>query len=263
LRQILTNLIGNAIKFTPRGSVQLHVLQDYADQKKTILRFRLCDTGIGIAADKQEQIFAPFTQADNSTTRRFGGTGLGLAISRQLAEMMGGSIGVESCEGAGSTFWFTVVLEKVAAPPPPRATAAAAPLTSPPGSCLRLLVVEDDPTNKLMLQIVLERFGYQVDVVEHGGAALQLLAGQDYALVLMDCMMPGMNGCETTAVIRDPVSAVRNHAIPIIALTANAMREDRDKCLAAGRDDYLPKPLKLAELISILEKWLQQGNPSS
>ena len=263
LRQILTNLIGNAIKFTPRGSVRLHIQQDFADQQSCVLRFLVRDTGIGIASDKQEQIFAPFTQADSSTTRRFGGTGLGLAISRQLAELMGGSIGVESSEGAGSTFWFTVVLERVSAADvvaPQRAIAAAASM-SPPGSSLRLLVAEDDPTNQLMIQTVLERYGYQVDVVEHGGAALQRLAEQDYSLVLMDCMMPGMNGYETTAVIRDPVSAVRNHAIPIIALTANAMREDRDKCLAAGMNDYLPKPLKLTELIGKLDKWL--GNPSS
>ncbi len=182
-----------------------------------------------------------------------------------LAEMMGGDIGVESSEGAGSTFWFTVALEKVAAAdalPAPIANAAAAASTSSSDSSLRLLVVEDDPTNKLMILTILERYGYQVDVVEHGAAALQLLAEQDYALVLMDCMMPGMNGYEATAVIRDPVSAVRNHAIPIIALTANAMREDRDKCLAAGMDDYLPKPLKLSELIAKLEKWLHPARPA-
>ena len=258
LRQILTNLIGNAIKFTHRGSILLHVQQDSADQESTTLRFLVSDTGIGIATDKQKEVFAPFTQADSSTTRRFGGTGLGLAICRQLAELMRGEIGVESREGSGSTFWFTVVLKKVAAvtdiPPLPLVTAAAALPFIPD---LPLLVAEDDPTNQVLIQAILNRYGYRVDMVADGGAALQLLAERDYALVLMDCMMPVMNGYETTAAIRDPASRVRNHAIPIIALTANAMYQDRDQCLAAGMDDYLSKPLKLVELIAKVEKWLQ------
>ncbi len=260
LRQILVNLLGNALKFTPSGSVLLHVHKTAEDQHRVTLKFLVHDTGIGIAADKRALIFAPFTQADSTTSRRFGGSGLGLAIARELVELMGGTIGVESREGAGSTFWFTVVLEKqVAEAPSLTLPSVANPPTKTPmvASGARLLLAEDDPTNQLMMLTILKRYGYQVDVVEHGGAVLQLLAERDYALVLMDCMMPEMNGYEATAAIRDPASAVRNHAIPIIALTANAMREDRDKCRAAGMDDYLTKPLKVAELTAMLQKWLQ------
>lgn len=260
LRQILSNLLGNAIKFSERGAVLLDVQLVSVDAQRSRLRFQVTDSGVGIAVDKQQEIFAPFTQADSSTSRRFGGTGLGLAICRQLAELMGGEIGVESREGFGSTFWFTVLLGRVSgkrdiSSPPWPAPHSALPLMTD----LPLLVAEDEPTNQMLIQAILTCHGYQVDVVADGAAALQLLAERDYALVLMDCMMPGMNGYEATEVIRDPASRVRNHAVPIIALTANAMREDRDNCLAAGMNDYLAKPIKMAELIAKLESWLQRS----
>ncbi len=266
LRQIITNLIGNAIKFTFRGSISLQVRTETEDDRFTTLCFLVRDSGIGIAADKLETIFKPFTQADGSTTRKFGGTGLGLTISRQLAELMGGSVGVESAEGEGSTFWFTVVLEKQTNTP---LLLEEYKSSSPSGgrvgsgshrTAARLLLVEDDSTNQKVTQSILVKCGYQVDVADNGREALASLERNDYALVLMDCMMPVMNGFEATAVIRDPASAVRNHGIPVIALTANAMREDRIGCLDAGMDDYLSKPLEIGELLGMLEKWLSFGS---
>lgn len=261
LRQIITNLVSNAIKFTEKGSVALRISKDKEDEQQTTLRFQVHDSGIGIAAEKLEAIFQPFTQADNTTTRRYGGTGLGLTIARQLAELMGGTVGVVSQETVGTTFWFTAVFVKQAERrDAPRDVSLAReerkfPLstTAPPGN--RVLVAEDDFTNQLMTKAILEKFGYQVDVANNGVEALNLLEKSDYALVLMDCMMPMLNGFEATAVIRDPNSAVRNHALPIIALTANAFKEDRARCLAAGMDDYLAKPIDVTNILAMLEKW--------
>ena len=258
LRQILTNLIGNAIKFTEQGFVLLHVRKDSEDEEHATLRFLVSDSGIGIAADKLEKIFEPFTQVDSSATRQYGGTGLGLAIVRQLAELMGGTVGVESVEGEGTTFWFTVVLAKQAnlslpAPPPPLKSEGA---KASPSTNARILLVEDDPVNRLMTKLLLSRSGYHIDVASNGSEAIHALEKNDYTMVLMDCMMPVLNGYEATSIIRDPASTVRNHAIPVIALTANAMQEDRDHCLAAGMDDYLVKPIEVAKLFEMLEKWL-------
>ena len=168
-----------------------------------------------------------------------------------------GSVGVESVEGEGSTFWFTAVLEKQ-----PKAPDCPSPLKtvgSPSGKTgtnIRILLVEDDAINQFAISRLLSKIGYRVDVADNGSEALKLLEKNDYALVLMDCMMPVLDGYEATAAIRDPASNVRNHAIPVIAITANAMREDRDKCLAAGMDDYLSKPVEVAALRAMLEKWL-------
>ncbi len=261
LRQIISNLIGNAIKFTPEGSITLHVCKDSEDADSATLRFLVRDSGIGIAADKLEQIFAPFTQADSSTTRRYGGTGLGLAICRQLVALMGGRIGVESEEDVGSTFWFTVKMEKQ------RGNAVAAPKQIPaPGSNdymhsgngIRILLTEDEPRARNIVPKLLKNYGYQVDVAGDGKEALRALEKEDYDLVLMDCMMPEMSGYEVTAVIRNPSSAVRRHDIPVIALTGNAMKQDRDRCIAAGMDDHLSKPLLLPDLLGKLEKWLKR-----
>lgn len=265
LRQILTNLIGNAIKFTPKGSVTLHIQKDCEHDGRVTLRFMIHDTGIGIASDKLAMIFDPFTQADGSTTRSYGGTGLGLAISRQLAELMGGTVGVESVEGSGSTFWFSAVLERQNSSRIP-VKLLGQPTSGKYGKgiesekrCVKgthLLLAEDDPTNQVVVKSILARFGYTVDVANNGRDAIHALENNDYALVLMDCMMPVLNGYEATAVIRDQTSAVRNHAIPVIALTANSLKEDRDKCLAAGMDEYLSKPFDIAVLLALLERWV-------
>ena len=259
LRQIIINLIGNAIKFTPKGSVTLQIRKDTEDEQTTTLRFLVRDSGIGIAADKIENIFKPFTQADSSTTRKFGGSGLGLTISRRIAELMGGTVGVESVEGEGSLFWFTVVLEKqieVEFRPDPAPSIERGKVSS----TLRILLAEDDSIAQKTLPRLLKYYDYQVDVACDGREALKALENNDYALVLMDCMMPEMNGYEVTAVIRDPASAVRRHDIPVIALTGNAMKQDVDVCIAAGMDDHLPKPLILDDLLAKLDNWLRTTN---
>jgi PAS domain S-box-containing protein len=261
LCQILNNIIGNAIKFTAKGSVLLHIRQDTEDTEQTILRFLVTDTGIGIAADKLEKIFEPFTQADNSTTRQYGGTGLGLTIARQLAGLMGGTVGVESVEEKGTTFWFTAVLTKqnpflLPAPFLSDEKTTASPKGKEDTTKVRILLAEDDPINQQMTKVFLTKSGYHVDVANNGREVLKLLEEKDYTLVLMDCMMPGLSGYEVTAIIRNPASAVRNHAIPVIALTANAMQEDRNNCLAAGMDDYLAKPIEVAKVLAVMEKWV-------
>jgi PAS domain S-box-containing protein len=263
LRQIFTNLIGNAIKFTTKGAVTLETKKDTEDEHSVTLRFLVRDTGIGIAADKLEHIFDPFTQADSSTTRTYGGTGLGLAICKRLAELMGGSIGVEGTEGLSSTFWFTVVMEKQVVKVagqgifPVSAEHVVSPhQKKPTTNVIRILLAEDDPSAQKIVPKLLKNYGYQVDVAVDGKEALQALQKNDYALVLMDCMMPEISGYEVTAVIRDPASAVLRHDIPVIALTGNAMKQDREKCTAAGMDDHLPKPLLLPDLLAVLEKWL-------
>jgi signal transduction histidine kinase/CheY-like chemotaxis protein/HPt (histidine-containing phosphotransfer) domain-containing protein len=267
LRQIITNLIGNAIKFTTKGSISLHISKDREDGRLTTLRFVVRDSGIGIAAEQLKSIFEPFTQADGSTTRNYGGTGLGLTISRQLAELMGGTVGVESVEGAGATFWFTAVLDNqvngasIDNSPEFRSNEEQSGercLTTikTDAKDIRILLVEDDAINQLVTKSNLEKFGYMVDLASNGKDALSLFIKTDYNLILMDCMMPIMNGYEATSVIRDKTSKVRNNAIPIIALTANAMRDDRDKCFAAGMDDYLSKPIEVADLLAMLNKWI-------
>ncbi|MBW4057265.1 MAG: PAS domain S-box protein [Proteobacteria bacterium] len=264
LRQILTNLVGNAIKFTHKGTVTLNIEKNNEKEHSVTLRFLVCDTGIGIATNKLEHIFEPFTQADSSTTRKYGGTGLGLAICKKLALLMGGDIGVQSTEGKGSTFWFTAVMEKQKeARAGQRSCLVSEERTASPlakkstANGIRILLTEDDPRALIIIPKLLKNYGYLVDVTCDGKEALQALENNDYALVLMDCMMPVMNGYEVTAVIRDPDSAVRRHDIPVIALTGNAMKQDRDRCIAAGMDDHLPKPLILVDLLEKLDTWLK------
>ncbi len=262
LRQIITNLISNAVKFTHKGSVALHIENVSAEGEIATLRFLVRDSGIGIPADKLEQIFETFTQADSSTTRKYGGTGLGLAICKRLAELLGGSIGVESNEGEGSTFWFTVVMEKQAERRDAQSRVFQPgrtdrrDITTKPDAANRILLTEDDPTARKILPLLLENCGYQVDVAKDGMEALLALENNDYALVLMDCMMPEMSGYQVTTVIRNPASAVRQHDIPVIALTGNASQQDRDRCLAVGMNEHLPKPLIFDDLLAVLQNVL-------
>jgi len=269
LRQIIINIVGNAIKFTPKGAITLHIKKDTENDRFVTLRVLVRDNGIGIAADKLEQIFEPFRQADSSTTRKYGGTGLGLTICKRLTELMGGSIGAESTLGQGSTFWFTVVMEKLigsgAAPcacPVPPSPVKPPESTIPTAHGMRILLVDDDQTAQSMIPALLKNYGYLVDVAVNGIEALMALGEKDYALVLMDCMMPEISGYEVTAIIRDPDTPVRRHDIPVIALTGNVMKQDRERCLAAGMDDVISKPLILHKLLAKLDTWLKNSAES-
>ena len=257
LRQILLNLGGNALKFTARGEVAIDVECDRVSETRATMRFSLTDTGIGIPVERQADMFEPFTQADGSTTRKYGGTGLGLAICRQLVELMGGEIGVASEPGKGSKFWFTAVLERRPGVDL-RKSAAAEQKSAPvaPRFTGRVLVADDSLSSLQVAVAVLGKLGLQVDAAANGEEALQRLRDEAYDLVLLDCQMPGMSGYETAMRLRDPRSGVRNREIPIVALTAKAMKGDREECLAAGMNDYLAKPVQHDELRRALERWL-------
>ncbi len=269
LRQVLVNLLGNAVKFTPKGRVAVRVRLDSEDDRTAALRFTVSDTGIGFPQNRASSLFEPFVQADGSSTRRYGGTGLGLTISKQLVELMGGRIGVESAEGKGSTFWFTAVFEKQ---PASRLLVGAKangvmtsggsiqPEPSVPGkkSQARILLAEDNSTSQEVAAAMLNKLGYRADLVSNGVEALKALHDNDYDLVLMDCGMPKMDGYEATRRVRGQQAGARNPNIPIIAVTADAMTGDRDKCLEAGMNDYLAKPIKAPQLAGILKKWLER-----
>ena len=263
LRQVLVNLVGNAIKFTEQGEVEVVVENAVAGppRPKPLLRFRVRDTGIGIAPDVCGRLFQSFVQAEPSMTRKYGGTGLGLAISKNLTELMGGKIGVESEPGKGSTFWFIVPLERQA----PRASesdeseSAAAPLRSAgvddARHSSRVLVVEDNAVNQKLAVRMLAKLGYQADVVANGLEAVDAVRRIAYALVLMDCQMPEMDGLQATEEIRKLQGP--NRHTPIIAVTAKVMPGDRDACLAVGMDDYLAKPVRIDALEAMLKRWLR------
>jgi signal transduction histidine kinase/FixJ family two-component response regulator len=257
LRQVLTNLSANAIKFTERGEVRLEASLESVEHGAATVRFTVTDTGIGIRPDQAAALFSPFTQADSSTTRKYGGTGLGLAICKQLVETMGGRIGVDSREGQGSTFWFTTVLElgcptaEQPEPERPAERSGAPDGVARIGRDARILVVEDSAVNRVVTLAQLEKLGYQADVVTNGAEAVEAVRSGAFDLVLMDCEMPVMDGFEATRRIRSD-----QRSIPIVALTAGAMRDDRDRCLSAGMDGYLAKPVELGPLQDVLARWL-------
>jgi signal transduction histidine kinase/DNA-binding NarL/FixJ family response regulator len=264
--QVLVNLVGNAMKFTERGEIAVTVSGAPGDDGSAALTFEVRDTGIGIAPDALPGIFESFTQADGSTTRRYGGTGLGLAIARQLVQLMGGDISVESTPGHGSTFRFTVGFPL---PAPGTAPAASAPLPVPdaagrllvPGGDVsyRVLLVEDNPVNCEVALEMLDMLSCRTTVAENGLQAVMLAASTRFDLVLMDCQMPEMDGYQATREIRRHESG----HVPIIAMTANAMEGDRELCLAWGMDDYLPKPFLFDELAAILHRWLPSAGGSA
>ncbi len=265
LRQVLTNLIGNALKFTEEGRVDVTVDLIRHSHKRVQLQFAISDTGIGIPKDKIRSIFETFVQADGSTTRKFGGTGLGLAISKRLVEAMGGSIDVESTPGVGSTFTFTAVfgLEragetagKAEAVRHDAGSAGTADVgeedSGKPINEIRVLVAEDNPVNQKVTEAMLSRLGCRYDIVEDGERALAAIGEREYDVVLMDIQMPGMDGLEAARAIRLNPAHLN---LPIIALTAHAMGGDRLQCIRSGMDDYLAKPIKYSELASAIRKW--------
>jgi len=309
LRQILVNLVGNAIKFTERGEVCISVACEDETDQDALIRFSVRDTGIGIPKDKHKLLFTKFTQVDSSTTRKYGGTGLGLSISKQLCELMNGEIGVNSEVGQGTEFWFVVRFKKQ----PGRKVVASqgyhkvqnipelvnnatnaeefrelqylkesvgtdsfiavhrlntdvstlqgintGPTVGEMKRRALILLVEDNIINQKVAQAMLQKLGVRVDVVANGLEAIKALESIPYDLVIMDCQMPELDGYEATALIRSEASSVRNHRIPIIAMTANAMQGDQQKCLDAGMNDHIAKPVSAAMLAKTLEKWLPQ-----
>ena len=250
LQQCLLNYVGNAIKFTEKGSVTLRVVLEHEGPDAVTVRCEVRDTGVGVPAAVIPRLFTAFEQADSSTTRKYGGTGLGLAITRRLAELMGGSAGVESTPGVGSTFWFSARLAKgdpVAVRAEAAANAGQEIRVRYPGA--RLLVVDDEPINREVAIILLEELGFAIDVAGDGAEAIELACGTSYAAILMDMQMPVMDGLEATRRIR---GIQQGGAVPIIAMTANAFAEDKARCLDAGMDDFLVKPFEPEALYATL-----------
>jgi PAS domain S-box-containing protein len=277
VRQVLINLVGNAIKFTQTGQIRVRVSGAGVAGEDTAIRFDVTDTGDGIPADKLTRIFKPFIQADTSTSRKYGGTGLGLAISGQLVALMGGDCGASSQLGKGSNFWFTIVvcpvadakrgagtpIEAVEKDPPLVSGAADASNVDPSpmlddGASRHILLAEDNPVNQRVAIAMLENLGFQVQAVSDGAAAVAALASRMYDAILMDCQMPILDGYQATSKIRHlegPASCT-----PIIALTAAAMKFDRARCISVGMDDYLTKPLRLDALSAALTRWVPTGS---
>ena len=255
LEQVLANLVSNAVKFTSNGGVSVDVTAARRGGSASAIRLVVADSGIGIAADQLAQVFQPFTQADSSTTRLYGGTGLGLAIVRELIELMGGTVAAESEPGRGSNFVVELEFAAASAEALPRhdaqANGVAPPCwTSPP----LVLVAEDSAVNRIVAERMLERCGCRVEVAHDGHQALAALKRQIFDAVLMDCQMPGMDGYEATAEVRRRERGGRH--TPIIAMTAHAMPSDRVRCLEAGMDDYISKPMHRNELVEALERWI-------
>jgi PAS domain S-box-containing protein len=269
VRQVLLNLMGNAIKFTARGGVKVKVARESGPAGEPLVGFSVCDTGPGIPPDRLDRLFKPFSQVDSSTTRKYGGTGLGLAICKSLVNLLGGSIGVKETSLAGSTFHFSVAcvpcqlapeekpVERPAIssshslPAFPIGSQASLPVRS---GTLRILVAEDNPVNRKLMQHLLGRLNFEAEFVCNGSECLQMLGQGTYDVVFMDCQMPEMDGYEATQRIRAGDAGETNRPVRIIALTAHAMAGDREKCLACGMDDYLTKPIQPAQLVASLDR---------
>jgi signal transduction histidine kinase/ActR/RegA family two-component response regulator len=253
LRQVLTNLLSNAIKFTPLGSITLTARPLQIADNVANIRFEVEDTGVGISPTAQTKLFRPFSQADSSLTRQYSGTGLGLAICKSIVEVMGGSIGLKSQVGEGSVFWFDLPMPLAA--PPPEVSTNAVDSERAAVSPERILVVEDNPINVKVITGLAKKLGYQSDVAVNGQEALRLWEANEYLAILMDCQMPLLDGYEATREIRRRENGVH---IPIVGVTAHAMAGDRQRCLDAGMDEYVTKPVSLASLHTALERALAQ-----
>jgi len=253
IKQVLLNLLGNAIKFAEQGPVTVCVRMEESNDRNVKLRFSVTDHGIGIPPEKQQMIFEAFSQADASTTRKFGGTGLGLTICSRLVKLMGGNIWVESAANTGSTFHFTAVFEIAN---DANLQKPATPGTGPKqnhGYKLKVLLAEDNPVNQKLAVRLLQNLGHQPVVATTGIEVLAKLEEQSFDLALMDVQMPAMDGLAATAAIRarEEKTAAR---LPIIAMTANAMKGDRERCIEAGMDDYIAKPISTSQLQETIER---------
>ena len=255
-RQVLLNLVSNAVKFTEHGGVQIIVRR----VESGAVRFSIVDSGIGIAPENIPKLFNRFTQADSSTTRRYGGSGLGLTIVKRLLELMGGKIEVMSRPGEGSTFAFELPFVGSESLSPPVAQSPAVQLSTETGTpdtlAARILLVEDNPVNQRVASQMLRRLGCTVQCADDGMQAIARLTRERFDVVLMDCQMPEMDGYQATQVIRDLKSEVLDHDVPVVAMTANAFAEDRERCLASGMNDFLAKPVALAALRATLARWI-------
>lgn len=260
IRQVLLNLLNNAVKFTASGTIDLSVGISGAGKPHRVVEFSVKDTGIGLSEALRDRIFAPYVQADENISTRFGGTGLGLSICRQLVLMMDGDIGYNSKVGHGAEFWFTVTC-KPAAPDrdakPVEEQDLADVLALEHQRCGKILVVEDNRTNRLLISTYLEKFGHTFEIVTSGAQALEIIEKRKFDIILMDVKMPDMDGIETTRRIRQ--SKGDSRSIPIIALTANAMYGDRKKYLDAGMDAYVSKPIQAAKLFHAIDKTLENA----
>jgi signal transduction histidine kinase/CheY-like chemotaxis protein len=251
-RQVLINLLGNSMKFTTQGQLTVRVERDPQGKSATSLRFAVSDTGIGIPEDKLPTIFESFTQADSSTTRKYGGTGLGLSICKRLVEAMGGKIWVESTVGVGSTFFFTAELGEASAPTTPPATLPA--VAAKPAESLRILVADDSEDNRAVMRAYLQQSPYVVDFVEDGASALEKLQTGRYDLALMDVHMPRMDGYDAVRAFREHERARNLPPLPVLALTADAFKEAVEKSLAAGFTMHLAKPIRKATLLEAIAR---------
>jgi signal transduction histidine kinase/CheY-like chemotaxis protein len=251
IRQILVNLIGNALKFTEFGSVRVETAWRQPDPQHILFICAVRDSGIGISPDLLESMFDAFQQADNSISRRYGGTGLGLPIARNLAERMGGSLHAQSSEGLGSVFHLEIPLQRVQQEEPIPQSGAVGELRQERDGCV--LLVEDNPVNRTVVEAMLRSLGLSVSVAGDGAEAVSMASKEKFALVLMDCRLPVMDGYEATRRIRELPGL---ETLPIIALTANARHGDRDACIQAGMNDYLAKPFKRTDLQQVLQRWL-------
>ncbi|MBF0234874.1 MAG: response regulator, partial [Desulfamplus sp.] len=273
VRQVLLNFISNAVKFTEKGGITVTVFQEnesvsYENKTYATIKFKIADTGIGISEEHKNRLFHSFSQEDSSTSRKYGGTGLGLAISKKLVELMGGGVGVISEKNVGSTFQFTVTFEKnntyVDSTAVKKEVDAASPrlinLSTLPHA--EILLVEDNIMNQKVALALLNKFDFLVDIANNGREAVDAARRKHYDLIFMDMQMPEMDGIEATKIIRNCDSPVLNPNVPIISMTANATKNDRQKCYDAGMNAYLSKPIDPEELLSVIKKYLVDTPPN-